>query len=121
MQLAHIKAAIPLFVPCFVAMVLARSFGDWYVESHTRDDGGDDVALSQQQWRAVVALVGSTLGAKVLLGTAMASVGLQLSPDKLKGLGVRPFAVGMTAATTMAVIGGIATTVVARRTEAQPN
>jgi uncharacterized integral membrane protein (TIGR00698 family) len=111
LQLSHLKAALPLFVPGFVAMVLARSVGDWYVDA----DGPGADATVVERWQSLVYAVGSVAGAKVLLGTAMAAVGMQMSLDKLKGLGVRPFAVGMSAAVVVASVGAVAATAVGRR------
>ena len=106
MQLSHLKAAVPIFVPGFIAMVLIRSLGDWYVE------GEAEGSFLAERWHAAVHTLGSLLGAKVLLGTAMAAVGMQMSPEKLRGLGWRPFAVGVTAATIVATTGAVATTLV---------
>ena len=92
---AQIKAAIPFFVVGFVAMSLLRTLGDagaapfWGL-------------ISTEAWSALIA--GTTGLSKALLTVAMASVGLGTSFARLRGLGLRPLAVGLAAAT---LVGGM--------------
>ncbi len=50
--------------------------------------------LTSDQWHQVTSLVGSQIGGNVLLGTAMAAVGLSTSASALSGVGMKPFIVG---------------------------
>ena len=85
----QLKAAIPLFVFGFIGMSLIRTLGDATAEPF----GG---LLSRESWAA---LIGATNDfAKLLLTVAMASVGLGTSFARLRGLGLRPLAVGLVAA-----------------------
>ena len=54
-------------------------------------------------WSALTSFIGDTVGARWLLGTAMAAVGLNTSFTVFKGVGLKPFAVGMAGAL---VVGG---------------
>ena len=85
----QLKAAIPLFVFGFIAMSLLRTLGDSGAEPFWG-------LMTSASWDA---LIGWTTDlAKLLLTVAMASVGLGTSFARLRGLGLRPLAVGLVAA-----------------------
>lgn len=89
---------LPVFVLGFVGMAMLRSAGD-----ATAAAGRALGVFSPEGWRAVVATVGDAWGARYLLGTAMAAVGLNTSFAVLRGVGLKPFAVGLAGAL---VVGG---------------
>jgi len=83
----------PLFVIGFLAASLLRSGGDWTL-AHS---GAAYNVLSTSEWGVLV----KTLGEKVaglLLGTALAGVGLTTTLSVFKGLGLRPLFIGLAAA-----------------------
>ena len=94
------RSLVPTFVLGFVAMAIVRSIGDAGL-----DAGGRALGLwDRATWSAITALLGDTIGARWLLGTAMAAVGLNTSVAVFKGVGLKPFAVGMAGAF---VVGGV--------------
>lgn len=91
---------LPLFVLGFVGLAVLRSVGDATLA------GGRALGLfDAQQWRALVAQVGDVWGARYLLGTAMAAVGLNTSFTVFRGVGFRPFAVGLAGALVVGATG----------------
>lgn len=90
----------PLFVLGFVAMAMLRSAGD-----AAGATGRAPGMLAPEVWRAAVATVGDTWGARYLLGTAMAAVGLNTSFAVLRGVGLKPFAVGLAGALIVGAAG----------------
>eukprot|EP01147_Barroeca_monosierra_P001466 gene1466-4625_t len=94
---ANIKTYIPSFVFGFVAMSLARSLGDFSISSHGAAFG----LLEPLQWHQLVSGVGGFLGTKVLLGTAMAAIGMSTSFAGMTRIGWQPFAVGFCGAALM--------------------
>jgi uncharacterized integral membrane protein (TIGR00698 family) len=89
---AQMKAAIPFFVFGFLGMSLLRTLGD----------SGDQPfgSLTQEAWEGLIALATQT--ATLCLAVAMSAVGLGTSFSRLRGLGLKPLAVGLAAA---AVVG----------------
>ena len=85
----QLKAAIPLFVFGFVAMSLIRTLGD-------AGEAPFWGLLQPETWDRWIEA--TTDLAKLLLTVAMASVGLGTSFSRLRGLGLRPLAVGLAAA-----------------------
>ena len=53
----------------------------------------------------MTSLVGDTIGARWLLGTAMAAVGLNTSFAVFKGVGLKPFVVGLAGALVVGAVG----------------
>jgi uncharacterized integral membrane protein (TIGR00698 family) len=94
------RTVVPGFVLGFVAMAAVRSLGDATLES-----GLADGVFTDDAWRGVTRLVGDEWGARWLLGTAMAAVGLNTSVDVLRGIGVRPFVVGLGGAVAVGLAG----------------
>jgi uncharacterized membrane protein YadS len=90
----------PAFVLGFLAMALVRSVGD-----ATLANGAAFGAWDPEQWKSLTALLGEHWGSRYLLGTAMAAVGLGTSFSVFKGLGLKPFAVGLVGALLVGVIG----------------
>jgi uncharacterized integral membrane protein (TIGR00698 family) len=91
---------VPSFVFGFVAMAVIRSIGDWMLAGGGLAYGTWDRAA----WSRVASLLGDTVGARWLLGTAMAAVGLNTSFAVFRGVGLKPFAVGLAGAL---VVGGV--------------
>ncbi len=95
------KSLVPSFVIGFVAMAIVRSIGDTMLGSGQLALGVWDKA----GWGALTSLVGDRIGAQWLLGTAMAAVGLNTSVAVFKGVGLKPFAVGMAGAIVVGLVG----------------
>jgi uncharacterized integral membrane protein (TIGR00698 family) len=91
---SQVRAAIPFFVFGFLAMSLLRTLGDW----------GDQPfgLLSADTWQGIIAFATQT--ATVCLAVAMAAVGLGTSFSRLRGLGLRPLAVGFAAAALVGIV-----------------
>ncbi len=95
------RSLVPSFVIGFVAMAIVRSIGDTML-------GNGQLALGvwdKAGWSALTALVGDRIGAQWLLGTAMAAVGLNTNFAVFKGVGLKPFAVGMAGAVVVGLVG----------------
>lgn len=91
---------LPAFVLGFVAMAVLRSIGDATLQS-----GAAFGFLSEQAWNGFTKSVGDFWGSKVLLGTAMAAVGLNTHPSVFKGVGAKPFLVGFVGALIVGIVG----------------
>ena len=78
----------------FVGMSAARSAGDVMLAEWGAAYGLFDAAA----WKDATNLLGSEVGGKYLLGTAMAAVGLNTSLSALSGVGPRPFLLGLSGA-----------------------
>jgi uncharacterized integral membrane protein (TIGR00698 family) len=88
----------PLFVLGFLAMALIRSIGDANLRG-----GGLAIGLwSEGQWQYITGLIRRWSG--YILATAMGGVGLGTSLRAMKGLGLRPFYVGLLAAALVGVV-----------------
>jgi uncharacterized membrane protein YadS len=61
--------------------------------------------LSAGEWSAFTSQVGDFWGSRVLLGTAMAAVGLNTSFSVFKGVGPKPFVVGLAGAVIVGAAG----------------
>jgi uncharacterized integral membrane protein (TIGR00698 family) len=95
------RSLVPTFVLGFVAMAIVRSIGDAMLGAGRAALGVWDAA----GWAAVTSLAGDTVGARWLLGTAMAAVGLNTSFAVFKGVGLKPFVVGLVGALAVGVVG----------------
>ncbi len=95
------RSLVPRFVLGFVAMAIVRSIGDAMLGAGRAALGVWDAA----GWAAVTSLAGDTVGARWLLGTAMAAVGLNTSFAVFKGVGLKPFVVGLVGALAVGVVG----------------
>ena len=92
---------VPGFVVGFLAMAVVRSFGDWTLTSNGAAFGVWDAA----RWAAITKSLGDYWASQVLLGTAMAAVGLNTNFAVFKGVGMKPFAVGMAGALVVGAVG----------------
>lgn len=92
---------IPGFVVGFVVMALVRTTGDatlgWM--------GAAFGVLSADAWASLTRDLGDFWASQILLGTAMAAVGLNTNFAVFKGVGLKPFIVGMAGALAVAVVG----------------
>jgi uncharacterized integral membrane protein (TIGR00698 family) len=104
------RTLVPSFVLGFVAMAVVRSIGDAMLARGVMALGIWDAP----SWSATTAWLGDTLGARWLLGTAMAAVGLNTSVKVFRGVGVRPFVVGMAGALVVGAAGFVMATLLGR-------
>ena len=87
----------PMFIIGFLAMAIIRSIGDSGI-----DGGGKAFAIfSNGLWSDIIHYVKQWAG--YILATAMAGVGLGTSLATMKGLGIKPFYVGLFSATIVGV------------------
>jgi len=94
----RLMSLLPLFVIGFLLFAVFRSLGDAGVSS-----GGTAFGLlSNRAWSGLYASVKEW--AVRFLVVALAGVGLNTSLDVLKGLGIKPFLVGLGAAVTVGVV-----------------
>lgn len=95
------RTLVPSFVLGFVGMALVRSLGDAMLGRTSLAFGVWDGPA----WSTLTSMVGDTAGARWLLGTAMAAVGLNTSFHVFRGVGLKPFAVGMAGALVVGAAG----------------
>ncbi|MCS6806906.1 MAG: putative sulfate exporter family transporter [Acidobacteriota bacterium] len=95
-----ITKLFPLFVVGFIAMAVLRSLGDAGVQS-----GAAFGLFDASAWKALTKEIGDVWGSQYLLGTAMAAVGLGTSFSVFKGVGLKPFAVGLAGALFVGLVG----------------
>jgi uncharacterized integral membrane protein (TIGR00698 family) len=98
---ARWTAYVPAFVLGFVAMAVVRSIGDGMLAA----GGRAWFAFDPAGWSTLTAALGDTAGARWLLGTAMAAVGLQTTFAVFSGVGLKPFAVGLAGALAVGAVG----------------
>lgn len=91
---------VPGFVVGFVAMAIVRSIGDATLASSGAAFGTWDAAA----WASLTNTIGDFWASRILLGTAMAAVGLNTNLSVFRGVGLKPFIVGMAGS---AVVGGV--------------
>ena len=94
-------ALIPGFVIGFVAMAVVRSAGDATLGSNGAAFGTWDAA----SWASITKQLGDYWASQILLGTAMAAVGLNTNFAVFKGVGLKPFAVGLAGALAVGSVG----------------
>ena len=97
----HISSLVPGFVIGFLLMAVVRSIGDWTLTS----DGAAFGVWSAAQWGSITKQLGDYWASQILLGTAMAAVGLNTNFAVFKGVGLKPFAVGMAGALVVGAVG----------------
>lgn len=90
---------IPLFVIGFLLLSFVRTIGDMNVSNNGTAFG----FLSPATWENVYNY-GSSFGTTYMLGLAMAGVGLSTDFSKFKGLGVKPFYIGLIAAIAVGIV-----------------
>jgi len=99
--MADLKKYIPGFVLGFVGMSVLRTVGDVSLDQAGLALG----VLDAYQWKQAVGVVGNQVGSHYLLGTAMAAVGLSTSAANLRGVGPKPFLVGLAGAGVVGATG----------------
>ena len=92
---------VPGFVIGFLAMAIVRSFGDWTLTSNGAAFG----VWSAVEWTSITKSLGDYWASQILLGTAMAAVGLNTNFAVFKGVGLKPFVVGMAGALVVGAVG----------------
>ena len=97
----HRSSLVPGFVVGFLAMAVVRSVGDWTLAS----SGAAFGVWSAAQWASITKQLGDYWASQILLGTAMAAVGLNTNFAVFKGVGLKPFAVGMAGALVVGAVG----------------
>ena len=97
----ELKKYIPGFVLGFVCMSVLRTAGDVSLDQAGLALG----ILDTYQWKQAVGLVGNQVGSHYLLGTAMAALGLSTSAANLRGVGPKPFLVGLAGAGVVGITG----------------
>ncbi|WP_245415756.1 YeiH family protein [Alteribacter populi] len=90
---------IPLFVLGFLFLSIVRSIGDVGVSNNGLAFG----VLHPEKWKSTWTNL-STVGSQYMLGIAMAGVGLSTSLGVFKGLGMKPFYIGMVAALAVSLV-----------------
>jgi uncharacterized integral membrane protein (TIGR00698 family) len=94
----RIRDMMPVFIIGFVFMAAVRSIGDSGI-----DGGGSAYGLwGAETWKDLTHWIRSA--AEYTLAAAMAAVGLGTSIAQLKGLGFKPFLVGIAAASSVGVV-----------------
>lgn len=90
---AHGPPLLPGFLLGFLALSLLRTWGDYTLSqsSQTLALGLLPAAL----WKSQLAFWGKTVGGTWLVGLALVAVGLGLKLETFRGLGLRPFALGL--------------------------
>jgi uncharacterized integral membrane protein (TIGR00698 family) len=94
-----ITKLLPVFVLGFILMAVIRSIGDAQL-AHGYAFGLWD----KEGWIAFTKAVGEVWGSRAL-GTAMAAVGLATSFSVFKGVGLKPFLVGLIGALLVGIVG----------------
>ncbi|OYT69295.1 MAG: hypothetical protein CFK49_04255 [Armatimonadetes bacterium JP3_11] len=94
-----ITKLLPAFILGFIAMAVIRSIGDAQLANGLAFGIWDEAG-----WKEFTKAIGETWGSRAL-GTAMAAVGLATSFSVFKGVGLKPFLVGLVGALLVGVIG----------------
>ena len=97
----RISSLVPGFVIGFLLMAVVRSIGDWTLTS----SGAAFGLWSAAQWGSITKQLGDYWASQILLGTAMAAVGLNTNFAVFKGVGMKPFVVGMAGALVVGAVG----------------
>jgi uncharacterized integral membrane protein (TIGR00698 family) len=92
---------VPGFVVGFLAMAVVRSVGDATLGSSGAAYGVWDTT----SWKELTDSIGDFWASRMLLGTAMAAVGLNTSFRVFRGVGLKPFAVGLAGALAVGTVG----------------
>ncbi|WP_223155048.1 YeiH family protein [Alkalibacillus aidingensis] len=90
---------IPLFVIGFLIVAVIRSIGDAGVDYQGLAFG----TLQEDTWKNLTSSI-STFSSTYLLGIAMAGVGLSTNLAVFKGLGYKPFIIGLVASITVTLV-----------------
>jgi uncharacterized integral membrane protein (TIGR00698 family) len=92
---------VPLFVLGFVGMAIVRTIGDVTLRASGVAYGIWDTGA----WNSLTNQLGDFWASRLLLGTAMAAVGLNTSLAVFKGVGVKPFVVGLVGSLVVGAMG----------------
>jgi uncharacterized membrane protein YadS len=92
---------LPAFVVGFLAMAVIRTIGD----AGVRATGEAFGLIYAGDWARVTSQLGDYWASRILLGTAMAAVGLNTSFSVFKGVGAKPFAVGFAGSLAVGLAG----------------
>jgi uncharacterized integral membrane protein (TIGR00698 family) len=95
------KTLVPLFIIGFVAMAVVRTIGD----AMLRSNGAAFGLWTAAEWSALTNQIGDFWAGRIFLGTAMAAVGLSTSFAVFKGVGAKPFLVGLAGALVVGAVG----------------
>jgi uncharacterized integral membrane protein (TIGR00698 family) len=98
----NVAKLLPLFVLGFLAMAVLRSIGDAMINGGSNAYGLWDAAA----WKYIYSFIKTWAGH--FLVVALAGVGLSTNFRSFKGLGVKPFLVGLGAALVVGVISFVA-------------
>lgn len=90
---------IPLFVVGFLALALVRTLGDMTLVN----SGAAFGILSADTWQRFYES-SSSFGTTYMLGIAMAGVGLSTDLSQFKGLGMKPFYIGLIASLSVGLV-----------------
>jgi uncharacterized integral membrane protein (TIGR00698 family) len=95
------RSLVPLFVVGFVSMAVVRTIGDALLQ-----ESGTAFGLwDQAAWTRLTNVVGDFWASRMFLGTAMAAVGLNTSVAVFRGVGAKPFLVGLAGALVVGAVG----------------
>jgi uncharacterized membrane protein YadS len=107
-QKTSVLKLLPLFVLGFLAMAAIRSIGDAMINA-----GGQAFGLwDAETWQGIYTLVKTWAGN--LLVVALAGVGLSTDFRAFRGLGAKPFLVGLAAALAVGAVSFLAISLLAR-------
>lgn len=90
---------VPLFVIGFLLLSLIRTIGDM-----TLTQTGNAFGFLQSGTWETIYNKGSSFGTTYMLGMAMAGVGLSTNFNMFKGLGIKPFYIGLIAAVSVGLV-----------------
>lgn len=90
---------VPMFVIGFLLLAFIRTIGDMTLANNGLALGFLDLA----SWKAFYSY-GSSFGTTYMLGMAMAGVGLSTSFKSFKGMGLKPFYIGLIAAISVGIV-----------------
>jgi uncharacterized membrane protein YadS len=90
---------VPVFILGFLAMAALRSVGDAAIEGGRSAFG----VWGPEAWSDLTGAIRTW--AEYILATAMAGVGLGTSIAQLRGLGFKPFLVGVSTAVAVGAVG----------------
>lgn len=99
----NILSLLPSFIIGFILMAIVRSIGDINVLNGYKALGLFDAS----SWKNWVNTIGEIWGSKYLLGTAMAAVGLNTNFSVFKGIGIKPFVIGLVGAIFVGIVSYI--------------
>lgn len=91
---------LPPFLIGFLLMSCLRSAGDYTL----LNSGAAFGFLAESTWSQILHLVGKVIGSTWLVGFALVGVGLNLKSSIFKGLGFRPFLLGLAGALLVGVV-----------------